>query len=356
MAEIKLERRLYDQAREKKMSLSQYLETLDPTPEGTKLDAFQRALQKHGIVAKSLYDKGIYASTVDAFYRTEESAVLFPEVIARAVRQAITEDTMLPYLVGQNTVITGDSYRTFYVDDQPKKAKKKRVTEAAELPRVTIKGREQTVKIYKFGRAIEASYEVIRRMQIDMLTLHVRRIAIESAKDKTEEVIGVIKDGDGNNNAAPVIRLRADLDGDATVKNMTAKGFLRFLMQFKEFACNTLIGSEDSFIQLILTNIPNLTTTDLLKLLAQGTTIGVTLNAPQLPSGSIRLFWHEDVPKWNLIGINNQYAIEQIAEAGSDITEADKFITRQTNVLTISENNGYSKIFNEATKILNLDA
>lgn len=105
-----------------------------------------------------------------------------------------------------------------------------------------------------------------------------------------------------------------------------------------------------------MTNIPNLTTTDLIKLLAQGTTVGVSLTAPQLPNDSIRLFWHDDVPQYHLYGINNRYAIEQVTEAGSDIQESDKFITRQTGVLTISENNGYSKIFNETTKILNINA
>ncbi len=356
---IKLDRRMYDQAREEKITLSQLLERLDPSPEGSPLDAFERQLKRLGIKTKTVYKSNgdvIYADTVDAFYRTEESAVLFPETISRTVREAIVQDTMLPWLIGQNTVITGDSYRTFYVDDQSSKQKKKRVTEAAELPRVTIKGRDQMVRIYKFGRAIEASYETIRRMQIDMLALHVRRIAIEVAKDKVEEIIAVIRDGDGNNNAAPVLRMKADLDSSATVGTLSTKAFLLFLMLFEEFPCDTLIAAKDAFVQLVMANIPNLSTVDLLKLLAQGTTVGISLTAPQLPSGDVRLFWHKDIPNLQIYGINRQFAIEQITEAGSDISESDRFITRQTSILTISENNGYSKIFNEATKILNINA
>lgn len=352
---IQLNRDMYLAAAAERLTFSQYLEKLDPTPEGEKLDAFERQLKEQGIITKSLYEKGIYADPVDAFYRTSESQVLFPEYIARQVREAIVQDTVLPYLIGQNTIIQGDTYRTFYVEDQPEAARKKRVTEASELPRAKIVGKEQTVKIYKFGRAIEASYEVIRRMQIDMLALHVRRIAIQAAKDKVEEIISVIKDGDGNNNAAPVLKL-TDLDSDATAGTLTAKGFLAFLMEFEPFPCNTLIAAKDAFLQIVLTNIPNLSTADLLRLLAQGASTGISLSAPQLPSGQFRLFWNSAVDSMRVHGINNQYAIEQVTEAGSDIQESDRFITRQTQVLTISENTGYSKMFVEATKTLNINA
>ena len=355
MAEITLNRDMYLAAAAEKMTFSQYLGKLDPTPEGEKLDAFRRQLKKCGIITKSIYEKGIYADPVEAFYRTSESQVLFPEFIARQVREAIVQDTMLPYLIGQNTIITGDSYRTFYVEDQPEKQRKKRVTEASELPRAKIVGKEQTVKIYKFGRAIEASYEVIRRMQIDMLALHVRRIAMQVAKDKVDEIIDVVVDGDGNSNAATTYNLTA-LDTGATAGTLTAKGLLKFLMKFKPYPCNVLITDEDTFVQLVLTNIPNLTTADLLRLLAEGTTVGIDLAAPQLPSGTVRLFWNDTVTAGDLIGINGQYAIEQVTEAGSDIQESDRFITRQTQVLTISENSGYSKMFNEATAILKVNA
>jgi hypothetical protein len=352
---IQLNRDMYLAAAAERLTFSQYLEKLDPTPEGEKLDAFERQLKEQGIIAKSLYEKGIYADPVEAFYRTSESQVLFPEYIARQVREAIVQDTVLPYLIGQNTIIQGDTYRTFYVEDQPEATRKKRVTEASELPRAKIVGKEQTVKIYKFGRAIEASYEAIRRMQIDMLALHVRRIAIQAAKDKAEEVITVIKDGDGNNNAAPVLKL-TDLDSGATAGTLSAKGFLAFLMEFEPFPCNTLIAAKDAFLQIALTNIPNLSTADLLRLLAQGASAGISFTAPQLPSGQFRLFWNSTVDSMKVHGINSQYAIEQVTEAGSDIQESDRFITRQTQVLTISENSGYSKMFNEATKTLNINA
>ena len=348
---IELSRAMYDQARLAKQSISQFLENKYPTPEGEKLDAFQRALKQENIFTKSIYDKGVVASEMQAFYRTEESRFLFPEYIARTVREAVVQDTMLPYLIGVFTTIDSDTYRTFYVDDQPEKQGLKRITEAAELPRVAIKGREQVVKIYKFGRAIEASYEVLRRMKIDMLALHLRRIAMQVAKDKVEEILDVIVNGDGNNNKAPVIKSSTLVSG---ATDITAEVFLRFLMEFEEFPCNTLIADKTGFINIVLAELPNLSAVDVLKILAQGTSVGINLADPQMPTGAVRLFWHKDVAADKIVGINNQFAIEQVTEAGSDIYESDRFIQRQTEILTLSETNGYAKIFPESTKVLHL--
>ena len=355
MDKIVLDSYIYDKAKKENTNLSTYLEKRYPTPDGCKLDAFERAMREEGIITKSDLTKGIHADEVNAFYRTEESRILFPEFVARTVREAISEDTMLPYLVGVTTYIEGDTYRTFHVDDQPTKAKKVRVTEAADLPVSKIRGREQVVKLYKFGRAIDMSYEALRRMKIDMITRHIKRIAIQTAKEKVNEILTVIKNGDGNNNAAATFDLEDFLASPASGATISfnAEVLLRFLMEFDPFPCNTLIATKDAFIKLVLAQIPNLNTAELLRLLATGVSSGITFNAPQMPTGVVRLFWHDGVLTGNQIAaINSEYAIEQVTEIGSDIREADRFIKNQTQILTISENTGYAKMFNEATKVL----
>lgn len=354
---LKLDRAWYKEAARQRVTFSQYLEQKDPSPAGSALDTFERELKERGIVIKSDYGRGIVASLVeDVFYRSDDSnTILFPEYIARTIREAIVTYTLLPNLIGQYTTINSNSYKTVYCDDQPTQANMKRVTEAAHLPKAKIVTREQEVKIYKYGRMIEASYEVIRRMQLDLLALHVRRIGIQAAKDKVSEIVSVIESGDGNDNAAEVLNLTT-LDTDASAGTLSAKGWISYLMEFEEFPCDTVIGSKAAFLQILLTDLGSMTASDVLSLLSQGATRGVRLSIPQLPTGGINLFWHADITGTKVLGINKQFAIEQISEAGSDIQESDRFITNQTQVLTISENNGYSKIFKEATKVLDIGA
>lgn len=362
MNELKLTRELYNQARDMGISFSQLLEQLDPTNEESKLTAYERQLKKHNIVTQSIPEKGFVASKVEAFYRTEESKVLFPEFIASGLRESLIESSILPYLIATTTPIDGNSYRAIYCDDDTankKAAKKVRVTEAADLPKSRLKTRENSVKIWKFGRAIEASYEVIRRMRIDLLNVHVRRIGEQAAQDEVVDVLGVIQNGDGNSNtSAPILKAKTDLDTSATSGTLSKDAWLRFLLRFYPYQCNTVVASEDGLLQVLDILYPN-DATQMMDFLLKGMAITAKVELPQQLWTNVTLLYNPNVPTVNdnvaLFGLDRRYAVEKIMENGSDIQEADKFITSQTQILTISENAGFAKMFNDANKILEVD-
>ena len=108
---LKLEKGMY---RQEGMNFTQVLESLDPSENyrGTALestDAFQRQLKRFGIRVK-----GAGSSTVEKFFRTMDSAVLFPEYIARTVRQGMEENDILPAITATTTVIDSMDYRSIY--------------------------------------------------------------------------------------------------------------------------------------------------------------------------------------------------------------------------------------------------
>lgn len=362
MLKFTLTRELYNQASVKEMTLSQLLEQIAPAPAGSKLTAFENQLKEHGIVTQSIPEKGIIASKVEAFYRTEESKVLFPEYIATQLREALVGSSILPYLLATTTTIDGNAYRTIYCDDteaNKKAAKKARVTEAADLPKSRLKTRENSLKIWKYGRAIEASYEVIRRARIDLLSVHLRRLGEQTAQDEVMDVLDVIKNGDGNDNTtAPILKAKTDLDSAATSGKLSKEAWLRFLLRFYPYQCNTVVANEDGLIQVLDILYPN-DATQMMDFLLKGMAITAKVELPQQLWTNVTLLYNPNVEKVNnhvaLYGIDRRYCIEKVVEAGSDIQEADKFITNQTQVLTISENAGFGKMFNEANKILEID-
>jgi len=362
MAIEKLVREMYNQARENEVTFSQLLEQLDPTPEGSKLSAYERQLKEHGILTQSIPEKGFNASKVEAFYRTEESKVLFPEYIASGLREALISSSILPYLIATTTPINGNSYRSIYCDDDTanKKAiKKVRVTEAADLPKSRLKTRENSVKIWKYGRAIEASYEVVRRMNLDLLSVHIRRIGEQAAQDEVADVLDIIVTGDGNaNTAAPVLKAKTDLDSGASAGTLSKDAWLRFLLRFFPYQCNTVVASEDGLLQVLDILYPN-DATQMMDFLLKGMAITAKVELPQQLWTNVTLLYNPNAEKVNnhvaLYGLDRRYCVEKVMETGSDIQEADKFITNQTTILTISENAGFSKMFNEANKILEID-
>ena len=348
---------LYRQAHSKEMTLSMYLESLDPSPEGSKLDAFERLMQEAGIVTRNIPEKNIFSSKVDAFYRTDENKLLFPEYIARTLVQAMVQYPVFQYLVAARTMIDSNVYKAAYLDlddaSNKKATQMRRVTEAAELPVAKLKLGESAINIYKYGRAIEASYEALRRMSIDVFNIHLQEIGVQAADNKIAEILTVIKDGDGNNNAATIYKAKG-LDSSFTTA-LTRTAWIKFLLKFYPRACNTVVADEEGLLQILGVLYPASTVAGLMdELLANGLNISVQL--PQNIVTNVTLLYSPYVEKINnkhaIYGLNRESAIEEIVEVGSTISEVDKFIKNQTELLTISENSGFRKILKKSSAIM----
>ena len=106
---VKLEKGMYGRSG---YTFSQTLEELDPSEpyRGTSLeglDAFQRQLKRFDIKVK-----GAGSDRVEKFFHTSESSVLFPEFVARVVRQGVEEESVLPRITATVTRFDGMDYRS----------------------------------------------------------------------------------------------------------------------------------------------------------------------------------------------------------------------------------------------------
>ena len=105
---IRLDKGLYSSRK----GFTAELESVDPSEnyKGTALeglDAFERQLKRFDIKIH-----GAASDCVEKFFQTSDSAALFPEYVARAVRKGQEEADLLPYIVACKTDINGMDYRT----------------------------------------------------------------------------------------------------------------------------------------------------------------------------------------------------------------------------------------------------
>ena len=152
---VKLEKGMY---RESGKTFTQVLESLDPSENyrGTALegtDAFQRQLKRFDIHAK-----GAYSDPVEKFFRTMDSSVLFPEYIARAVKQGMEENNVLPKITASTTSIDAMDYRSVYSVPSEQDKMLMQVAEGASIPATQVKTKDNLVKLNKRGRMLVASY------------------------------------------------------------------------------------------------------------------------------------------------------------------------------------------------------
>ena len=334
---IRLEKGMYRQSGQ---SFSQVLEGLDPSENyrGTSLektDAFQRQLRRFGIKVK-----GPGSSGVEKFFRTTDSAVLFPEYIARTVRQGMEENDILPAITATTTVIDAMDYRSIYAEMEEQEAGLAAVAEGAAIPSTKVRTRDNLISLSKRGRMLIASYEAVRFQKLDLFSVMLRQIGSYIQKMQLRDAIGVLVEGDGNGNAAEVFQ-----PGDGTISGekgeLTYDQLVEFWGQFDPYTMNGMILSSGMMTRML--KVPELQN-PLTGLNFQGTGVMAAPLGAQLHRTSAV---EEDM----IIGIDSRYALE-LVRAGDVLVEYDKLIDRQLERAAITAICGFGKICDGAAKVL----
>ncbi len=335
---VKLDKGMY---RESGRSFTKVLEQCDPSEQykGTPLehlDAFQRQLKRFDIKVK-----GPESDVVSKFFATWESAVLFPEYVARAVRQGMEESDILPFMTAAETRIAGMDYRSIASTPEEDEKALKMVAEGALIPETRVHAQENLVQLHKRGRMLVASYEAIQFQRLDLFSVTLRQIGAYINRMHVADAIEVLLNGDGNGNAATVYTVGTDpITG--TAGTLTYEALVDFWSQFDPYAMNTLLVGDAMAKILKLDEMQDGTA----GLTFQGTGKLVT------PMGAT-LLRSSAVPSNTIIGLDSNYALEMIR--GSDVlVEYDKLIDRQLERAAITSISGFSKIFQEASKVLQI--
>ena len=336
---LKLKKGMYRQAGK---SFTQVLESLDPSENyrGTALegtDAFQRQLKRFGIRAK-----GAGSSPVEKFFRTMDSAVLFPEYIARTVRQGMEENDILPNITATTTVIDAMDYRSIYSVPTDEDKELQDVEEGAAIPETEVKTKEHLVSLTKRGRMLVASYEALRFQKLDLFGVMLRQIGAHIQKQQLADAVKVLMQGDGNDNAAAVFTVgTSPITG--TKGALGYDQLVEFWGQFDPYTMNTLLCSTGTMTKML--KIPELQN-PLTGLNFQGTGKLTTPLGAQLHRTSA-------VADGVIIGLDNRYALEQV-RAGDVLVEYDKLIDRQLERAAITSIAGFGKICAGAACVLNV--
>ncbi len=336
---LRLEKGMYRHAG---MSFTQVLESLDPSENyrGTALegtDAFQRQLKRFGIRAK-----GAGSSPVEKFFSTADSAVLFPEYIARTIRQGMEENDILPDIVATTTVIDGLEYRSIYSNPTDEDKALKEVGEGEEIPTTEVSNKEQYLCLKKRGRMLVASYEALRFQKLDLFGVMLRQIGAYIQQQQLADAVNVLVKGDGNSNAAVQYTVGTDpISG--TNGTLTYDQLVEFWGQFDPYTMNTILCSSDTMTKLL--KVPELQN-PLTGLNFQGT------GKLSTPLGA-KLHRSNAVEDGMIIGLDKRYALE-LVRSGDVMVEYDKLIDRQLERAAITSISGFSKICSGAAAVLNV--
>lgn len=327
---IKIDKSFYTSGK----SFTQTLEELDPSEnyKGTALeglDAYQRQLKRFGIRVG-----GINSDTVEKFFKTSDSAALFPEYISRAVCQGIEKANKLDSIIATTTKVDTLDYRsiTSVSDDESKELYY--VNEGAAIPSTTIKTQENLVKLKKRGRMLVASYEAVRFQRLDLFTVTLRQIGAYIARSQLKDAVDTLINGDGNNNAAEVI-------STGTSNTLTYADLVALWSKFDPYEMTTLVVPSDVMTALLCM--------DEFKDAQAGLSFhGTGKSITPLGANIVRC---DAVPQGKIIALDKSCALEKV-QAGDVVTDFDKLIDRQLERAAVTVISGFAKIYPDSVKIL----
>ena len=334
---LRLEKGMY---REAGRSFAQVLEQEDPSEQykGTALeglDAYQRQLKRFDIKVK-----GPASDAVEKFFATSQSAVLFPEYIARSVRQGMEESNLLPGITAAVTRFEGMDYRSIASVPQEKDKELRHVAEGAEIPQTEVRTQENLVRLHKRGRMLVASYEAVRYQKLDLFSVTLRQIGAHINRMHLEDAIDVLLHGDGNDNPAQSFAVGTSPIGGSKGA-LTYNDLVDFWAQFDPYEMNTPAGLQRCDAQN-----------------AQAGGVPESPDRPQLPGHRqagqppwANLLRTSALESGHIIGLDKNYALEMVQ--GSDVmVEYDKLIDRQLERAAITSISGFAKLFAGAAKVL----
>lgn len=334
---ITLEKGMYHEAKKQGISFSQLLSGLDPVEPGYPLDAFERQLVRFGIIPK-----GEQVSLVEAFYQTYESSILFPEFINRNVLIGYRlgkNELKLEDLIAVTDFIEGDTDTPVFADDSGEEEELYRVGEYGEFPTTKLALADHTIRLIKVGRRLTASYEVLRRMKINVLALHIQILGLKIQRAMTKYALDIFVNGDGNSNPAPT--QNTAVSGTLTYDDMVD---FEIDMAATGFEKTHMCGDKD-----VVKTILKMTE---FKDVVAGFNFQATGNLVT-PFGDI-LRWHSSSPANKLLGWDSKAHIKLVKEKGAQLVEAEKVIDKQFEKTVISDVLGVEKIYTNGGRILNI--
>lgn len=314
--DIKLEKGLYNLSGK---SFTAALEELDPTSAycGTpleKLDAFERQLKRFNIRVK-----GSDCDSVEKFFTSTESAVLFPEFVTRSIRKGF-DDTILSSVCAVKTVVNSGQYLGCVLDDSTAYDV---CSQGETLPTATVTESSAATVLAKYGRLISASYESIHQQRLDVFGVMLRSVGVRLAAAVVKKAVEVLADG-------------AD---EVSTTELTYADLAELYGKFESFDMTTVIASPALAAKIAAMDQLSDSSAD-----ADGRFI--------LPFGS-ELIKTSAAGADTIIGIDRDYALEFITSTEL-VMETDKLIDRQLDQMTASITCGFRKITPDAVKVLKI--
>ena len=280
--------------------------------------------------------------TVDRFFQSDPNAKwLFPEIVRDAVVAGMKSKPAYPELIIRDEHIEGTAYDVPYVTEDADEEELRSVAEGAAIPESEITYGDRVVRLDKKGRGVIASYEVIRRMSVEMLRVHLRRIGERLGRSLDARLATVLVSGDSSGSGTAATTVNTATSG-AWVYADIVNGFMKLALDHYFTPTHMLANADLCKTILNMSEFQDSTLFDFAK----------TGNLPS-PLGA-KLVPLADQPASKLTIVDSRYAAEKLTEQDL-LVESDKLINQQWDRTYLTVVTDFAIIYDKARIVVQSD-
>lgn len=344
------------------VSIRDYLD-LSITPvkvDDTRFTGYELALMELNLPTRDDVANGmLLEAAAETFQTRSGTRILFKEVIDDIIRWKVRLDNLetADNLVASSRTIDGPEMTVkVTLDDGDADNRGTRIVpEAGRIPVRSLSAGESKVQIFKHGSALRTTYEFERNVRLDVLTPFLARIGRELEISKAAAAMEIMINGDGNNNAAPVVTQSAVTGVTGAPANTPGQiqwnRFFRWLMDRAAAGVpvDTVAMNYDAFYQWTMlfpkSGDKTVSTAEQLN------SIGIQVNRNPIFDQPITPVLSSFAPAGKLIGFRKGETLEELVQANSSIEEEERSILNQTITMTKTENTGYRLLFDDTRSV-----
>ena len=242
---------------------------------------------------------------------------------AEAVRQGI-ESSVLSSITAVETKSESSQYLGCVLTDTASYSTA--IAQQSALTGSSILESDTALTLSKYGRAVKASYEAIRRQRLDVFAVMLRAIGVKLAGAILKQAVSVLTSGAGSTTAKA---------GSALAYSDLAA----LCGKFSNFNMNALIASPSVMASIV----------------AMEQMMETASEQPgqiRLPFGAM-LYKAAQLDDQTIIGLDRDFALEMIT-ATDLILETDKLIESQMDLIAVSIQVGFRTLTSDAVHLLTL--
>lgn len=284
----------------------------------------------------------LYQITVERFFQTDPNTKwLFPDLVRESVVAGMQGKPVYPQLIIRDEHIDSAVYDIPYMKESEEDEELRQVSEGSAIPESEITYGDRVIRLDKLGRGVIASYEVIRRMSVDMLRIHLRRIGecLGRNIDKRLALVLAYGDSSGSDTAPEVLNTQ-------TVNTWNYTDLVRAFLHLttKNFFTPTHLIADSTTMEKIL-SLTQITDSGLFDFARTG-------NLPT-PLG-VKLVPMADHPANCFTLLDSRYAVQKLTEQDV-LVESDRLIHQQWDRSYLTVVTDFAIIYRKARVVMRND-